>query len=53
MARGFIRAEIVGWDDFLRADGMLQRAREMGLVRSEGRDYVMADGDVTLIRFNV
>ena len=53
MARGFIRAEIVGWDDFLRAGRTLQRAREMGLVRSEGRDYVMADGDVTLIRFNV
>jgi GTP-binding protein YchF len=53
MARGFIRAEIVGWDDFLKAGRTLQRAREMGLVRSEGRDYVMADGDVTLIRFNV
>ncbi len=53
MARGFIRAEIVGWDDFLDAGRSLQRAREMGLVRSEGREYVMADGDITLVRFNV
>lgn len=53
MARGFIRAEIVGWDDFLEAGRSLQRARERGLVRSEGRDYVMADGDITLVRFNV
>ncbi|MGH7563636.1 MAG: redox-regulated ATPase YchF [Gemmatimonadota bacterium] len=53
MARGFIRAEIVGWEDFLAADRSLQRARELGLVRSEGRDYVMADGDIALIRFNV
>ncbi|MGH7572196.1 MAG: DUF933 domain-containing protein, partial [Gemmatimonadota bacterium] len=53
MARGFIRAEIVGWDDFLKADRSLQRARELGLVRSEGRDYVMVDGDIALIRFNV
>jgi hypothetical protein len=53
MARGFIRAEIVGWEDFLRAGRSMQRAKEMGLVRSEGRDYAMADGDITYIRFNV
>jgi GTP-binding protein YchF len=53
MARGFIRAEIVGWEDFLAAGGSMQRAREMGLVRSEGRDYVVKDGDIALIRFNV
>jgi ribosome-binding ATPase YchF (GTP1/OBG family) len=53
MARGFIRAEIVGWDDFLEAGKSLQRARELGLARGEGRDYLMADGDITLIRFNV
>ena len=53
MARGFIRAEIVGWEDFLRADRSMQRARELGLVRSEGRDYAMADGDITYVRFNV
>jgi len=53
MARGFIRAEIVGWEDFLRADRSMQRAKEMGLVRSEGRDYSMTDGDITYFRFNV
>ena len=53
MARGFIRAEIVGWEDFVRASRSMQRAKEMGLVRSEGRDYRMVDGDITYIRFNV
>ena len=50
--RGFIRAEIVAFDD-LKACGSMAAAREKGLVRSEGKDYVMADGDVTLFRFNV
>jgi len=53
MARGFIRAEIVGWDDFVTAGRSMQRAKEMGVVRSEGRDYVMTDGDITYVRFNV
>ena len=50
--RGFIRAEIVAFDD-LRECGSLAAAKEKGLVRSEGKDYVMHDGDVTLFRFNV
>ncbi len=50
--RGFIRAEIVAFDD-LKACGSMNAAREKGLVRSEGKDYVMQDGDVTLFRFNV
>ena len=50
--RGFIRAEIVAFDD-LMACGSMAAAREKGLVRSEGKDYVMQDGDVTLFRFNV
>ncbi len=50
--RGFIRAEIVAFDD-LMACGSLAAAREKGLVRSEGKEYVMQDGDVTLFRFNV
>ena len=50
--RGFIRAEIVAYDD-LMACGSMAAAREKGLVRSEGKDYVMKDGDVTLFRFNV
>ena len=50
--RGFIRAEIVAFDD-LKACGSMAAAKEKGLVRSEGKDYVMKDGDVTLFRFNV
>ncbi len=50
--RGFIRAEIVAYDD-LMACGSMNAAKEKGLVRSEGKEYVMKDGDVTLFRFNV
>lgn len=50
--RGFIRAEIVAFDG-LRECGSMAAAKEKGLVRSEGKDYVMHDGDVTLFRFNV
>ncbi|MBR6915740.1 MAG: DUF933 domain-containing protein, partial [Clostridia bacterium] len=50
--RGFIRAEIVSYDDLI-ACGSMAAAKEKGLVRSEGKDYVMQDGDVTLSRFNV
>ncbi|QNU65650.1 redox-regulated ATPase YchF [Ruminiclostridium herbifermentans] len=50
--RGFIRAEIVSYDDLISC-GTYTAAKEKGLVRSEGKDYVMQDGDVTLFRFNV
>lgn len=50
--RGFIRAEIVSYDDLVREGSMLA-AREKGLVRSEGKDYIMQDGDIVLFRFNV
>ncbi|MBR6521761.1 MAG: redox-regulated ATPase YchF [Oscillospiraceae bacterium] len=50
--RGFIRAEIVAFED-LKACGSMTAAKEKGLVRSEGKEYVMHDGDVTLFRFNV
>lgn len=50
--RGFIRAEIVAYNDLMRL-GTYAAAREQGLVRSEGKEYVMQDGDVTLFRFNV
>ena len=50
--RGFIRAEIVAFKD-LEACGSMAAAKEKGLVRSECKDYVMHDGDVTLFRFNV
>ena len=50
--KGFIRAEIVSFDE-LMACGSMAAAKEKGLVRSEGKDYVMQDGDVVLFRFNV
>lgn len=50
--RGFIRAEIVSYDDLMAA-GAHSAAKEKGLVRLEGKDYVMQDGDVTYFRFNV
>src|SRR6266699_2973955 len=50
--RGFIRAETVAFDAFVEA-GSYKVAREQGLVRSEGRDYVVQNGDILLFRFNV
>lgn len=50
--RGFIRAEVVSYDDLIKL-GSLNEAKEKGLVRSEGKDYIMQDGDVVLFRFNV
>ena len=50
--RGFIRAEIVSYDDLIREGSMLA-CKEKGLVRSEGKEYVMQDGDIVLFRFNV
>ncbi|MPY88004.1 MAG: redox-regulated ATPase YchF [Luteitalea sp.] len=50
--RGFIRAETVAFEDFVRTGGW-KAARENGLVRAEGKDYVVQDGDVILFRFNV
>ncbi len=50
--RGFIRAEVVAYDD-LMACGSMNAAKEKGLVRSEGKEYVMKDGDIVLFRFNV
>ena len=50
--KGFIKAEIVSYDDLVAA-GSMQKAKEAGKVRMEGKDYVMADGDVVEFRFNV
>lgn len=50
--RGFIRAEIIEFDKLLNA-GSMQRARELGLIRSEGKEYIIKDGEVVLFRFNV
>ena len=50
--RGFIRAEVIGFDELMEC-GTMAAAKEKGLVRSEGKDYVMQDGDIVLFRFNV
>ena len=50
--RGFIRAEIVSYDDLIR-EGSMVACKEKGLVRSEGKDYIMQDGDIVLFKFNV
>ena len=50
--RGFIRAEVVSYDDLMNI-GSYNGAKEQGLVRSEGKEYVVKDGDVVLFRFNV
>jgi len=52
MERGFIRAEIVSYEDFIEA-GSLSAAKEKGLVRIEGKDYTVSDGDLVYFRFNV
>lgn len=50
--RGFIRAEIVSYNDLIK-EGSVANVKEKGLMRSEGKDYIMQDGDVVLFRFNV
>ena len=51
--RGFIRAEVIAYNDFIACGGNMVTAKEKGLVRSEGKEYVMNDGDIVLFRFNV
>ena len=50
--RGFIRAEVISYEDLI-ACGSMMAAKEKGLVRSEGKEYVFQDGDIVLFRFNV
>ena len=50
--RGFIKAEIVSYDDLVR-EGTMVAAKEKGLVRQEGKEYIMQDGDIVLFKFNV
>lgn len=50
--RGFIRAEVVSYNDLIR-EGSMNAVREKGLLRSEGKEYIMQDGDIVLFRFNV
>jgi ribosome-binding ATPase len=50
--KGFIRAEVISFDEHV-ALGTMAAAKEKGLVRSEGKEYIMRDGDIVLFRFNV
>ena len=52
MERGFIAAEVLSWEDFVRI-GSFSKARELGVLRIEGRDYEVQDGDLIYFRFNV
>ena len=51
--KGFIKADIVSYDDFVAAEGSMTKIKEEGKLRQEGRDYVMADGDIVEFKFNV
>ena len=50
--RGFIKAEVITYDELVKS-GSMQNAKEKGLVRQEGKDYIMKDGDIVLFKFNV
>jgi hypothetical protein len=52
MEKGFIRAEVLHYDDFLRA-GSIAAAKEKGLLHFQGKEYEIADGDIVYFRFNV
>jgi ribosome-binding ATPase YchF (GTP1/OBG family) len=52
MERGFIRAEVISFDEF-RTAGSMTAARERGLIRVEGKEYIVQDGDILYIRFHV
>ena len=51
--KGFIKADIVSYDDFVAAEGSMTKIKEEGKLRQEGRDYVMADGDIVEFKFNI
>ena len=51
--RGFIKAEVVSFEDLMNSNGSMNEAKEAGRVRSEGKEYVMKDGDIVLFKFNV
>lgn len=51
--RGFIRAEVIGYEEFMALGGSLKRARELGKLRLEGKDYPVQDGDIINFRFNI
>ena len=51
--KGFIRAEVIDYDSLVELNGNLAAAREKGLIRAEGKDYVIKDGDIVHFLFNV
>ncbi|PJC48341.1 MAG: redox-regulated ATPase YchF, partial [Candidatus Omnitrophica bacterium CG_4_9_14_0_2_um_filter_42_8] len=51
--RGFIRAEVVNYEDFVKYGGNMQKVREAGLLKIEGKEYIVKDGDMLNIRFNI
>ncbi|MBO5671123.1 MAG: DUF933 domain-containing protein, partial [Clostridia bacterium] len=51
--RGFIRAEVINFDELSNHGFSMTAAKDKGMVRSEGKEYVMKDGDIVLFRFNV
>jgi ribosome-binding ATPase YchF (GTP1/OBG family) len=53
MERGFIRAEVVSYVDFMTHGGNMKACRDAGVLRLEGKEYVVADGDIINFRFNV
>lgn len=53
MARGFIRAEVIPYDDFCKSEFSLPEAKEKGFLRLEGKEYIVNDGDIIYIRFKV
>ena len=53
IARGFIRCEVIRWNDLVESGSHAEAARKRGLMRLEGKSYVVEDGDVLNIRFNV
>ncbi|EHR33562.1 redox-regulated ATPase YchF [Helcococcus kunzii] len=53
ISRGFIRAEVISYDELMEYDGSMVKAREAGKVRLEGKEYIMQDGDITHFRHNV
>ncbi len=52
LAKGFIRAEVISFDEFMKFGGDMKKAKEHGAVRLEGRDYIVKDGDLMVIRFS-
>ena len=53
LARGFIRAQVVSYDDFIKNNASISNCRDKGVLRLEGKEYIVKDGDMIEIRFNV